>query len=251
MPVLARTFALVCAFPLAIAGAQLPQAPVAKIVPHVDTLQGDVLSDNYFWMRDRKDPDLISWLERENAYTAAMTKHTAELQEKIYQEIVGRIKETDQQVPEKRGPYFYYSRTEKGKSYPIFARKHGTLDAPEEVYFDQNAMAEGRKFYSLGGFSVSPDHRLLAVLVDTTGYEDFELQVKDLRAGRFLEDTIRKLGFGSATSISSSIPLPAECSRSAARPCVHCANLWRAAHSPKSKRRCCSRCKVARPHDHS
>ena len=198
MPVLVRTFAFACALPLVVAGAQVPQAPVAKLVPHVDTLHADVLSDNYFWMRDRKDPDLVPWLEKENAYTTAMTKHTAELQEKIYQEIVGRIKETDQQVPEKRGPYFYYTRTEKGKSYPIFARKRGTLEAPEEVYFDQNAMAEGKKFYSLGGFSVSPDHRLLAVLVDTTGYEDFELQVKDLSAGRFLDDKVQKLGFGIA-----------------------------------------------------
>jgi oligopeptidase B len=178
--------------------AQQPAPPVAKVKPRVDTLHGEVRLDKYAWMRNRNDPDLMAWLEAENGYTDAMTRHTAALQEKIYQEIVARIKETDLSVPEKRGPYFYYSRTEKGKSYPIFCRRRGSVDGPEEVIFDQNAMAEGKKFYSLGGFQVSPDHRYLAVLVDTNGYEDFELQVKDLTTGRFLPDRIEKLSWGLA-----------------------------------------------------
>lgn len=183
---------------IAPAAAQVPVPPVAKVAPHVDTLHGDVRVDNYFWMRNRNDPDLIPWLEKENAYTTAMTRHIAGLEQRIYEEIVSRIKETDEQVPVRRGPYFYYSRTEKGKPYPIFARRKGSLDAPEEVILDQNAQAAGTKFYALGGFAVSPDHRKLAILVDTTGYEDFELQVKDLVSGRFLDDRIPKLGFGLA-----------------------------------------------------
>jgi oligopeptidase B len=194
----ARLLLLLLASPASLLSAQAPQPPVAKVIPKVDTLHGDVRVDPYFWMRNRSDPDLITWLEQENAYTAAMMKHTEQLQETIYQEIVARIRETDQQVPEKRGAYFYYTRTEKGKSYPIFARKRGSLDAPEEVIFDQNEMAAGKKFYQLGGFSVSPDHRLLAVLVDTNGYEDFELQIKDLSTGQFLAERIPKLSFGLA-----------------------------------------------------
>lgn len=193
-----RAVMVLVALAIAPAAAQVPAPPVAKVAPHVDTLHGEVRVDNYFWMRNRNDPDLIPWLEKENAYTTAMTRHTAGLEERIYEEIVSRIKETDEQVPVRRGPYFYYSRTEKGKPYPIFARRKGSLDAPEEVILDQNAQAAGTKFYALGGFAVSPDHRKLAILVDTTGYEDFELQVKDLVSGRFLDDRIPKLGFGLA-----------------------------------------------------
>ncbi len=171
--------------------------PVAAIVPKVDTLNGEVRVDNYFYLRDRQNPLVIPYIEAENAYTESRMAHTQDLQEKLYKEMLARIKETDLSVPERRGPYLYYTRTEQGKSYPIFSRRRGSKGA-EQVIFDQNAEAAGTSFYQLGGFQVSPDHNLLAVLVDTNGHEDFELQVKDLRSGQFLEDRIPRLTFGLA-----------------------------------------------------
>jgi oligopeptidase B len=180
----------------AAAAAQAPTPPVAEKRPKVDTLHGEIRRDDYFWMRDREDPAVIKYLEAENAYTDAMTARLKPLEDRIFEEIKGRIKETDEQVPVKRGPFFYYTRTEQGKAYPIFARKRGSLDAAEEVYFDQNEEAKPYTYFQLGGFEVSPDHRYLAVLVDTNGYEDFVLRVKDLRTGQWMADRVEKLGFG-------------------------------------------------------
>jgi len=175
-----------------------PAAPVAKRIPQTTTLHGTTRVDDYAYFRDKDHPETIPYLERENAYTDAMTAHTRDLQETLYQEIVGRIKEDDSNVPVRRGEYFYYSRTERGKQYPIFARKRGSLEAAEEIYFDQNVEAAGFEFYQLGGMELSPDHQRLAVLVDTNGYEDFVLRVKDLRTGQWLSDRIEKLSWGLA-----------------------------------------------------
>jgi oligopeptidase B len=175
-----------------------PVPPVAKRIPQTTTLHGMERVDEYAYFRDKGNPETIAYLERENAYTDAMMAHTADLQETLYQEIVGRIKEDDANVPVQRGEYFYYSRTERGKQYPIFARKRGSLDAAEEIFYDQNLDAEGFEFHQLGGMEVSPDHQRLAVLVDTNGYEDFVLRVKDLRTGQWLPDRIEKLSWGLA-----------------------------------------------------
>ena len=184
-----------------ITAAQSP--PVAKVVPTRSSLHGEVRVDDYAYLREKENPEVLRYLDAENAYTDAMTQHTKPLEDKLYQEILGRIKEDDSQVPARRGDYFYYSRTEKGKAYPIFCRRKGAIDAAEEVYFDQNAAAEGHKFYQLGGTEVSPDHRYFAMLVDTSGYEDFVLQVKDLRSGTLLPDRVEKLGFGLAWASDS------------------------------------------------
>ena len=178
--------------------AQFPTPPVAKPIPVETVLHGDRRVDPYAYFKDRNHPETIPYLEAENRYTEAMTAHTAELQRQLYDEMLGRIKEDDSQVPVRRDGWFYYTRTERGKAYPIFARKRGSLDAPEEVYFDQNAEAEGHAFYDLGGMEVSPDHQRLAVLVDTTGYEDFILRIKDLATGQWLPDQIEKLSWGLA-----------------------------------------------------
>src|SRR6202521_5813399 len=106
--------------------------PVAKIVPHSMTVHGDTRIDNYFWLRDRKDPDTIPYLEAENAYTQAVMAPTKDLQAALYSEMLGRIKQTDESAPVKRGEYFYYSRTEEGKQYAIYCRKKGALDQPEQ-----------------------------------------------------------------------------------------------------------------------
>jgi len=181
-----------------LADAQRPAPPVAATLPTVETRHGDRLTDDYGWFRNRTNPAVTAHLEAENRYTEAMTAATAPLREALYTEMLGRIKETDLSVPVYDAPYWYYSRTEQGKPYPIYCRKLRTLDAAEQVIFDQNAEAKGRKFFSLGGFEVSPDHNLLALLVDTTGYEDFTLRVKDLRTGAYRRDRKEKLGFGLA-----------------------------------------------------
>jgi oligopeptidase B len=175
---------------------QLPPPPVAEQQPRVDTLHGDVRVDPYFYMRHRDDPRVIPYLEAENAYTDTAMAHTRDLQETLYREILGRIRQTDLSVPDRRGEFYYYSRTEEGKQYPIFARRRGSMEAPEEVIFDQNRMAEGHAYYTLGAFSVSPDHRLLAFSVDTTGQERCTLMVKDLATGRVLDDRIDGVHFG-------------------------------------------------------
>lgn len=174
----------------------LPSPPVARMVPRTDTLHGDVRVDNYFWLRDRQNPEVISYLQAENRYADTAMAPTRALQETLYQEILGRIRQTDLSVPDRIGPYFYYTRTEEGKQYPIFARRRGGMDAPEEVYFDQNHMAQGARYYTLGAFSVSPDHRWLAFAVDTTGSERFILMVKNLETGEILPERIENVGFG-------------------------------------------------------
>src|SRR5688500_18484745 len=174
--------------------------PIARVIPKVDTINGDVRVDNYFWMRNRKDSAVIKYLEAENAYTAAMTKHMEPAQERLYQEILGRIKETDLSVPYKRAGYWYYTKTEAGKQYPIFARKKGSLDAAEEIILDQNELAKGKQFLTVTAVEPSPDAQRLAFIVDTTGYEDFTLMVKDLRTGAVLPDRLSHVSWGVAWS---------------------------------------------------
>lgn len=194
---LAAALLVMSALPLS-TDAQRPTPPVAERIPKVDTLHGIIRTDPYFWIREKTNPKVIEYLNAENAYTDALTRHTKALEDSIYNEIVGRIKETDNSVPYRENGYWYYTRTEEGKSYPIYVRRKGTMRSPEEVIFDHNREAEGYTFFSLGGFDVSPDGSKLAVLVDTTGYEDFELRVRDLRTGEDLPDRVPKLGFGLA-----------------------------------------------------
>ena len=196
--------------------------PIAKSIPTVVHLHGDTRVDDYAWLRDRTNPDTIAYLEAENAYTAEVMRHTEPLQKTLYDEMLSRINEDDSQPPAPKDDWFYYSRTEKGKGYRIFCRKKGSLDAPEEVYFNQNAAAEGHEFYQLGALEVSPDHNLLALLVDTSGYEDFVLQVKDLRTGDMLADRIDPLGFGLAWA-SDSLTMYYVTTDSAKRGC----QVWR------------------------
>ena len=172
--------------------------PVAPKHPKVDTLHGDIRVDNYFWLREKTNPEVIRYLEAENAYTEASLKHLEPLRETLYKEMLGRIKETDQAVPYYKGGYWYYTRTEQGKSYPIFCRKKGTLQAPEEVMLDQNELARGKKFHALGGTDVSPDGNLLIYLEDTTAFREYTLRIKDLRTGQLLPDAITGVWNGTA-----------------------------------------------------
>src|SRR5450759_1151022 len=164
--------------------------PSAKVIARIDTLHGDIRTDNYFSLRENTNPEVISYFNGTNAYTAAKMKHTEALHQRLYDEMLGRIKETDLSVPFRDHGYWYYNRTEKGKSYPIRLRKKGSLDAPEEVIIDENALAAGKKFSQLGDFAVSPGSSRLAYLHDTTALRVYTLYVKDLRTGALLGDSI-------------------------------------------------------------
>ncbi len=171
-------------------GKGVPKPPVAKKIPKADTLFGDVRVDNYYWLRDRNNPEVLDYLKAENEYALAVMKDTEGLQEKLYKEMLGRIKETDLSVPVKIDDYYYYTRTEEGKQYPIYCRKKGSLDAPEEVLLDQNKLAEGHDFCRLGVYKISPNHRFLAYSVDFAGSETYTLRIKDLQTGKLLADSI-------------------------------------------------------------
>jgi len=162
--------------------------PTAAKKPHYTVTHGDTLRDDYFWMREKTNPEVVKYLEAENAYADAVMEPTKPLQEQLYTEMLGRIKETDENVPYKKGGYYYYSRTEQGKQYAIQCRRKGSLSAPEEVMLDVNAMGKGHAFISIGDMEVSDDGNFLAFSTDTTGFRQFDLQVKDLRSGEILPD---------------------------------------------------------------
>ena len=164
--------------------------PVAKIDPKVDIVHNEERVDNYFWLRAKSNEEVIEYLEAENRYTEAMMQHTEDFQKQLYQELLGRIKETDLSVPEKISNYYYYTRTEEGKQYPIYCRKKGNLEAEEETLLDQNVLAEGHEYLEIGVYKISPSHQLLAYSTDTTGAESYTLYVKDLNTGQLLADQI-------------------------------------------------------------
>jgi oligopeptidase B len=180
--------AFVFLLPAADTSSSLPAPPVAKKEPKVTEINGQKLVDNYFWLRDKKNPDVKAYLDAENVYTDAVMKPTEPLQRKLYEEMLSRIKETDIEVPYKEGDYFYYVRTEAGKQYGIRCRKKGSLNAPEEILIDVNELAKGQKFMSLGAYNVSDDGNLLAYSTDNTGFRQYTLAVKDLRTGKTLVD---------------------------------------------------------------
>jgi oligopeptidase B len=171
--------------------------PVAQVVRRVELVHGELREDDYFWLRDRNDPAVVAYLEAENRYTAKVMRHTEALQERLYQEMRGRIKETDLSVPERLDEYLYYSRTEAGGQYPILCRRRGEGTA-EEILLDQNPLAAGHDYFRLGANAVSPDHRLLAYSVDASGSEEFTLFIKDLSTGDLLAESIPNTSHGVA-----------------------------------------------------
>jgi len=172
----------------------LPAPPVAKKIPHVTDINGHKLTDNYFWMREKTNPDVRAYLEAENAYTDAVMKPTEPFQKKLYDEMLSHVKETDVEVPYKEGDFFYYIRTETGKQYPIRCRKKISADASEEVLLDVNELAQGQAFMAVQAFAVSSDGNLLAYSYDNTGFRQFNLAVKDLRTGKTLSDHAERVG---------------------------------------------------------
>jgi oligopeptidase B len=170
------------------ASAVTPKPPVADKRPHTTVVHGDTLHDDYYWLREKNTADVRRYLEAENAYCDAVMVPTLGFQDALYKEMLARIQETDVEVPYRKGDYFYYKRTEEGKQYPFYCRKKGNLDAPEEVTIDMNALAAGHEFFSIDEYSVSDDGNLLAFTIDTSGFRQYDLHVKDLRTGKTLPD---------------------------------------------------------------
>ena len=156
------------------------KAPIAKKIPHTLEKHGDIRTDDYFWLNNRENPEVIAHLEAENAYTKATLKHTENFQEKLYHEIIGRIKQTDESVPYKRKGFWFYNRFEEGKEYPIFCRKKESLEADEEILLDVNTLAEGKSFCQVSALNLSPDQKMLIYGVDFVGRRQFDLYLKNL-----------------------------------------------------------------------
>lgn len=176
------------------AAAPPPPPPVAKTVHTENHINGGDLVDNYHWLRDKSNPEVAKYLEAENAYTDGVMKPTTALQQKLYDEMVSHIKETDVNVPYREGGYFYYSRWEKGQQYQILARKKGNLEAAEEITFDVNELAKGQPFMALGAYELSDDGNFAAYSTDNTGFRQYKLRVRDLRTGKDSEVIADKVG---------------------------------------------------------
>lgn len=164
--------------------------PVAAVRPHRLEKHGDVRLDNYYWLNDRDNPEVIDYLNLENDYYRKMTQAQLPLQEALFAEMKARIKEDDESVPYFYNGYWYITRFETGKDYPVYARRKGSLDAPEEILFDCNEMANGHAFFQLGGVSISPDNKLASFGVDLVGRRIYTLRVKNLETGEVFPDVI-------------------------------------------------------------
>ncbi|MEE9271224.1 MAG: S9 family peptidase [Candidatus Krumholzibacteria bacterium] len=171
---------------------------MARIVPKKLEKHGHVRVDNYYWLNERENPEVIAYLKAENEYTKAMMAHTEKLQEKLFEEIKGRIKQTDESVPYKLDDYFYYTRYEDGKEYPIYCRKKGTLEGSEEIMLDVNVLAEGHEYFAVRRRTVSFGQDILAYAEDTQGRRIYTIKFKNLDTGDMLEDVIPEVTGGMA-----------------------------------------------------
>ncbi len=166
------------------------QAPIAEKHPRKLEIHGDVRTDDYYWLRESENEAVLDYLRKENEYYQALTAHTSEFREQLFAEMKGRIKEDDASVPYKQNGYWYITRYEKGLEYPIYSRKKESLEAPEELLFNCNEMAEGQEYFDLKGLSLSPDNRLAAFGIDTVSRRQYYIQVKDLQTGALFKDKI-------------------------------------------------------------
>ncbi|MFV5696306.1 S9 family peptidase [Flavobacterium sp. LB3P122] len=169
------------------------QPPVAKIIPKTLENLSDLRVDNYFWLNDRENPEVIDYLNKENEYYHKMTDHTKDFQKELFEEMKGRIKEDDESVPYLYNGYYYITRFETGKDYPIYSRKKESLSAKEEIMFDCNELAKGQSYFQLGGLSISPDNKSAIFSTDTVGRRIYTIQVKSLETNEILEDKIEKV----------------------------------------------------------
>ncbi|WP_438273007.1 S9 family peptidase [Zobellia galactanivorans] len=173
------------------------KAPIAKKIPFTLEKHGDVRVDNYYWLSDKENPEVIAHLKAEKQYYDSLTAHTKPFQELLFNEMKARIKEDDASVPYKQNGYWYITRYETGKEYPIYSRKKGSLDASEEIMFDGNEMAKGHEYFSIGGIAISPNNKLAAFGVDTVSRRQYTIRIKNLETGEIYEDTIENTTGGS------------------------------------------------------
>jgi oligopeptidase B len=169
------------------------QPPVAKIIPHTLEIHGHPRVDNYYWLNDRENPEVIDYLNKENEYYNAVTADTKDFQKELFEEMKARIKEDDQSVPYLYNGYYYITRFEIGQNYPIYSRKKETLSAPEEILFDGNVFAKGKPFFQLGGLSISPDNTMAIFSFDCVGRRIYTIQIKNLLTNEILPDTIENV----------------------------------------------------------
>ena len=167
--------------------------PKAERIAHPTIIHGDTLKDDYYWLREKTNPKVIDYLNAENTYADTLTSTHRGLTDALYKEILSRIKQTDLSVPYLKDGYLYYSRTEEGKQYPIFCRRKGSMEAPEEVTIDVNELARGHRFMGIGDYEPSPDGKRLAYSIDSTGYRQYILQIKDLTTGKVLTDNAERV----------------------------------------------------------
>jgi oligopeptidase B len=172
-------------------------SPVAQIAPpdvrprpHTTIIHGDTLVDPYFWLNQRENTEVLDYLRAENRYAESMLSPTKPLQEQLFNEMKGRIKEDDRNVPYFDRGYWYYSRVVKGQDYAVYCRRKGSMDAPEEIMLDANDYAKGHSFFSIAGLKVSPDNRYLLFCMDTVGRRQYILGIRDLKTGKDLEDQV-------------------------------------------------------------
>lgn len=172
-------------------------APVAKKIHKELVAHGEVRIDDYYWLNERDNTDVIDYLEQENEYYAKLTQHTKDFQQELFNEMKSRIKEDDSSVPYKQNGYWYVTRYETGKEYPIYSRFKGSLDTAEEIMFNGNEMAKGHEYFNIGGISISPDNKLAVFGVDTVSRRQYTLRIKNLETGEIYDDTIEDTTGGS------------------------------------------------------
>ncbi|MDG2262981.1 MAG: oligopeptidase B, partial [Actinomycetota bacterium] len=182
---------------------QLPSPPVAPRRDHTRSVHGTEVADPYFWMRNREDAEVIAYLEAENVHTSAAVEAWGELPTELFEEIKGRILETDMSVPVRKDDWWYQAKTIEGRQYPVHVRRRDENGAPsdvEQVILDENELAGSSQYLAVGDLAVSPDHRLMAYSVDLDGDEYYELRIKDLATGDDLADTVADISYGLAWS---------------------------------------------------
>ena len=176
---------------------ELPNAPLAKQIPKNLTIHNDVRDDEFYWLNNRENPEVIDYLDKENDYYNAHTAHTKNFQVSLFEEMKSRIKEDDSSVPYKYNGYWYITKFEKGKDYPIYIRKKESLTASEELLFDCNEMAKGHSYFRLVGLNISPNNHMISYGIDTTGRRQYKLQIKDLKTDKVFKEEISNTTGGS------------------------------------------------------
>jgi oligopeptidase B len=190
--------AAICALVMVACAPAGPVAPVAEKKPHELEMHGDERIDDYYWLRERENPEVLAYLEAENAYTEAVMASSEGLRHELFEELKNRIQPDDSTVPALDNGYYYYRRFEEGQEYPVYCRRKGSIDAPEEVVLDVNQVAHGHDFCSVRGVSVSPDSRLMAWAIDTAGRRKYTINITNLETGEALDDVVPEVTGGLA-----------------------------------------------------